>query len=78
MCCVQPDVLGLKELAMYGLKGTCAYAEHASVLGKEDPAIFQTVHEILDDVCAAHPPSPFPALLLFVLTFVVCADCQRD
>lgn len=30
-----PDVNGLKELLVYGLKGVAAYAEHALVLGKE-------------------------------------------
>ncbi len=34
------DVRSLRELAIYGLKGIAAYADHASVLGQEDPAIF--------------------------------------
>ncbi|PLX69655.1 MAG: hydroxylamine reductase [Denitrovibrio sp.] len=34
------DVRSLRELAIYGLKGVAAYADHASVLGHEDPAIF--------------------------------------
>jgi len=34
------DVRSLRELAVYGLKGIAAYADHASVLGEEDPAIF--------------------------------------
>jgi len=34
------DVRSLRELAVYGLKGVAAYADHASVLGQEDPAIF--------------------------------------
>jgi hydroxylamine reductase len=34
------DVRSLRELAVYGLKGIAAYADHASVLGQEDPAIF--------------------------------------
>ena len=29
------DVIALRELAVYGLKGACAYAEHAAVLGYE-------------------------------------------
>ena len=31
-----PDVAGLQELILYGLKGTAAYADHAAVLGVED------------------------------------------
>ncbi|PLX71247.1 MAG: hydroxylamine reductase [Denitrovibrio sp.] len=34
------DVRSLRELAIYGLKGISAYADHASVLGHEDPAIY--------------------------------------
>lgn len=34
------DVRSLRELAVYGLKGIAAYADHASVLGFEDPVIF--------------------------------------
>ena len=37
---VGDDVIGLRLLILYGLKGCCAYAEHARVLGKEDPAIY--------------------------------------
>lgn len=31
-----PDVAGLTELAIYGLKGLCAYADHAATLGSID------------------------------------------
>lgn len=34
------DVRSLRELAIYGLKGIAAYADHASVLGYEDPVVF--------------------------------------
>lgn len=34
------DVRSLRELAIYGLKGIAAYADHASVLGFEDKVIF--------------------------------------
>jgi hydroxylamine reductase len=43
-----PDVAGLLELTLYGLKGTAAYADHAMLLGHTDPAIFATFHEALD------------------------------
>jgi hydroxylamine reductase len=42
------DVTGLQELITYGLKGTAAYADHAAVLGKEDPAVYAFFHEALD------------------------------
>ncbi|UQZ91043.1 hydroxylamine reductase [Deltaproteobacteria bacterium Smac51] len=39
--------LGLRETAVYGLKGLCAYADHASVLGQEDENLFKFVYECL-------------------------------
>jgi hydroxylamine reductase len=41
------DVRSLRELAIYGLKGLAAYAEHASVLGYEDESIYAALCEIL-------------------------------
>ena len=35
------DVRSLRELLIYGMKGMAAYAEHAFVLGYEDPAIYK-------------------------------------
>jgi hydroxylamine reductase len=43
-----PDVAGLQELALYGLKGAAAYAEHAAVLGHEDRVIYTDLYEVLD------------------------------
>ena len=42
-----PVVLSLRETTIYGLKGLCAYVDHASILGKEDEALFTFVHECL-------------------------------
>ena len=42
------DVAGLQELIMYGLKGMAAYADHASILGVEDDAVYAFTHETLD------------------------------
>ena len=42
------NVTGLQELITYGLKGTAAYADHASILGEEDDAVFAFFHEALD------------------------------
>jgi hydroxylamine reductase len=41
------DLAGLQELLTYGLKGTAAYAEHASILGKEDDSVYAFFHEAL-------------------------------
>ena len=35
-----PDVLGLRDLVMYGLKGMAAYADHAMILGVTDQGVF--------------------------------------
>lgn len=42
-----PVVLSMRETAIYGLKGLCAYADHAAVLGHEDDKIFDFVYECL-------------------------------
>ena len=34
------DINSLRELILYGLKGLCAYAEHASALDHDDPEIY--------------------------------------
>jgi len=43
-----PDVAGLQEIVLYGLKGAAAYADHAQILGREDAALYATFHEALD------------------------------
>jgi hydroxylamine reductase len=49
------DVAGLQELILYGLKGAAAYADHAQILGHEDPAIYATFHEGLDFLVHNNP-----------------------
>ncbi len=44
------DVVGLKELVTYGVKGAAAYADHAHILGKDDPAMFAEFHRLLREV----------------------------
>ncbi|MCF8111105.1 MAG: hydroxylamine reductase [Desulfobacteraceae bacterium] len=39
------DILSLRETLTYGIKGVCAYADHAAILGKTDEKIFDFVHE---------------------------------
>ncbi len=41
------DIVGLQELLTYGLKGTAAYAHHATVLGKEDDGVYRFFREAL-------------------------------
>ncbi len=42
------DIVGLQELLVYGLKGICAYAYHAQILGREDDEIYAFIHDTLD------------------------------
>ena len=49
------DAAGLQELVLYGLKGAAAYADHARILGHEDPAIYATFHEALDFLTKDNP-----------------------
>jgi hydroxylamine reductase len=41
------DLTGLQELLTYGVKGAAAYADHARVLGFEDPEVYAFFHEAL-------------------------------
>ncbi len=40
-----PDVLSLKHTLLYGVKGFCAYADHAQILGHEDEKVYAFMHE---------------------------------
>jgi len=42
------DVTGVQELLTYGLKGAAAYACHARILGREDTAVYDFIHEALN------------------------------
>lgn len=42
---VDPDILSLRELLVYGIKGVAAYADHANILGREDDAVYEFIHE---------------------------------
>lgn len=54
------DIRSLRELTIYGLKGIAAYAEHALVLGYEEPTIYTHMVEAL---CATVEEQEVPALL---------------
>ncbi|HET9657281.1 MAG TPA: hydroxylamine reductase [Kineosporiaceae bacterium] len=42
-----PDVIGLRALNLYGIKGICAYAYHAHALGHDDPEVYAGVESAL-------------------------------
>ena len=41
------DVLSLKQTLLFGIKGIAAYADHAQILGQEDPAVYAFLQEAL-------------------------------
>jgi hydroxylamine reductase len=59
------EVANLQELILYGIKGVASYAEHARQLGKTDPAIYATIHEVLDFL--THPAPSLDDLLGYAL-----------
>lgn len=58
---VGADIIGLRSLVLYGLKGVCAYAHHACVLGKESEVVYAGVENALDFL--ATDPADVDALL---------------
>ena len=42
------DIIGLRAMMLYGLKGVAAYAYHAHALGYEDEEIFERIENALD------------------------------
>jgi hydroxylamine reductase len=37
---IDPDILSLQQILIYGIKGVAAYADHAQILGHEDDAVY--------------------------------------
>lgn len=58
------DVRSLRELLVYGLKGIAAYADHAAVLGHEDPAVHAFVLEALASTTDALSKEQMVAMVL--------------
>ena len=56
-----PSIVGLRNLILYGLKGTAAYSEHARVLGTEEAAVSAEFHRI--SAFLANDPTDMDALL---------------
>lgn len=44
---VNPDILSLQHVVLFGVKGIAAYADHAQILGQEDDAVYAYCHEAL-------------------------------
>jgi hydroxylamine reductase len=42
---VDPDILSLQHILLFGLKGVAAYADHAQILGQEDDKVYAFIHE---------------------------------
>jgi hydroxylamine reductase len=42
---LDPDIRSLQEILTYGLKGVAAYADHAAILGYEDPKVYDFIYE---------------------------------
>jgi hydroxylamine reductase len=55
------DVIGLRALIIYGLKGVCAYAHHAHVLGHESDEVYTGIEKALDFL--ASEPTDIDAML---------------
>jgi len=47
------DILSLKHTLLFGLKGVAAYADHAQILGQEDPSVYAFVHKGLASMADA-------------------------
>lgn len=62
---VGADVVGLRALNLYGLKGVCAYAHHAAVLGETDPQVLADVENAFAYLASA--PRDVPDLLQHAL-----------
>lgn len=58
---VGEDIVGLRALIVYGLKGVCAYAHHAHVLGQESDEIYAGIENALNFL--ASDPNDINALL---------------
>ncbi len=44
---IDPDILSLQQLLIYGIKGVAAYADHAKILGKTDERIFDFIYDAM-------------------------------
>jgi hydroxylamine reductase len=59
------DSLSLKHILLFGIKGVCAYADHARILGQEDEKVYAFIHEGL--AATADPNLGIPDLIPMAL-----------
>ncbi len=62
-----PDVHSAQQILIYGCKGMAAYADHAHILGKDDPEIYAFLHKAM-----AATLDPKLGLMDFV---TLCMEC---
>jgi hydroxylamine reductase len=43
------DIRSLKHTLIFGIKGVAAYADHAAILGQEDPAVYEFMYQGMAD-----------------------------
>ena len=58
---VGDDIIGLRAMMIYGIKGVAAYAHHAHALGYEDEEVYTRLENVLDFL--ANEPTDANALL---------------
>ena len=58
------DVRSLRELLIYGLKGIAAYADHAYMLGYEDPRVYDFLFEALASTAEDHSVDEMVGLVM--------------
>ena len=42
---INPDILSLQQILIYGIKGIAAYADHAQILGQKDDKVYAFIQE---------------------------------
>lgn len=42
---IDPNILSLQHVTLFGIKGVAAYADHAQILGQEDDWVYAFIHE---------------------------------
>jgi hydroxylamine reductase len=42
---IDPDILSLQHILIFGMKGAAAYADHAQILGQKDDRVYAFIHE---------------------------------
>lgn len=44
------DLRSLKQIVLFGIRGLAAYTDHATILGKEDDAVYAYIHETMAEL----------------------------